>query len=140
MFFVASTPSLNTPSGFSLLLDDDVVPGIGRLVPNLHLREFPEVLRLEWTVGSDQHWIVEDIRPYEMIPAEVLDRARRKSFSTPPLLFRWTFLPQGRVRFSWHACADDLCPERSSPTLRFDGSQVIHGALTDEPPRRRWNT
>ena len=140
--FRVSMPSAHTPTGFDRFHQERREPGIGALTHTATLRELPQHLRFHWTVGASEgtgagtikHWRFNDIYPYELIPPDVIRRSRGYGYRPPPLLIRFTFLPEGRLRFSWHACADASCKERGDPALRFNAQHDFQGYEVAEPP------
>lgn len=132
--YLATMPNVHTETGFGLFLDRQLQPGIGMLEHSETLRALPQHIRYHWTFGDDAHWRFDDIHPYQLIPPDVIRRSRGWGYQSPPLLIRITFLPEGRLRFSWHACADASCRERGSPTLRFDAEHEFQGMRVAEPP------
>ncbi|MGE0802671.1 MAG: hypothetical protein AB7G13_30780 [Lautropia sp.] len=130
--YLASKPNAYAESGFNLFNRDRVQPGVGRLQHRTSVGLLPDQLRYHWTFGEGDHWRFDDIHPFRLIPSEVIERSR--GFEAPPLLIRITFLPKGRLRFSWHACADASCRERGSPSLRFSAEHEFQGVPAAEAP------
>lgn len=132
--YLATKPNVYTETGFGLFLYRQLQPGIGVLEHSATIRELPPHIRYHWTFGNDDHWRFDDIHPYQLIPPDVIRRSRGWGYQPPPLLIRITFLPEGRLRFSWHACADASCRERGSPTLAFNAEHEFQGVRVAEPP------
>lgn len=128
----ASKPNAYTATGFILFNRAWVQPGIGTLSHESYVGDLPEQIRYHWTFGNGSHWRFDDVYPHRLIPPDVIERSR--GFEAPPLLIRITFLPEGRLRFSWHACADATCRERGSPSLRFTAEHEFQGVPAAEAP------
>ncbi len=111
-----------------------LAPGIGIVEHSSTLRRLPRNLSIHWTFSEKAHWRIDDLNPYELIPPLVIRRSRNTRFDVSPLLIRLTFLPEGRLRFSWHECSDKQCSERSSPEMMFTKSYDLQGVPDEEPP------
>lgn len=137
IFFRASSPNAHSPTGLGLFHERRREAGRGGLTHSASFVELPYNLRYHWSIGPDQHWRFDDLHPYALIPADVIRRSRGWAYEPPPLLVRITFLPEGRLRFSWHACVDASCAERGSPSLRFDAEHEFQGYRVAEAPQTR---
>ena len=132
----ANKPRVYYASQYARFTGGFRLSGKGVLTHSSELGDLPRHIQIKWTVNPSalaggrtrKGWYVDDIHPYELIPAEVIERARGYNFRPSPLLISITMLPEGRLRFSWHACADASCQERGDPDLQFDAHHEFQGA------------
>ena len=125
--------NLYSDSGYAGYLDGELPSSSGVFLHSSSLwRRLPERLVFHWSAGDNQHWRFGDVRPHQLIPKAEVQRAL--GWDAPPLLIRITYLPEGRLRFSWNACVDATCKERGDPSLRFNAEHEFQAVPVAEPP------